>query len=694
MKILLQTEVAECGLACVGIVASHYGLVTDLANLRKRFNISSHGTNLKQVHSIAANLELSGRALQVDLSEIDQLQLPCILHWDLNHFVVLKSVSRSKVVIVDPAVGELTYTIQDFANHFTGIAMELTPTAKFEKKTEVQKLSLTHFWNRIFGLKRSLAIIIALSLVLQLFSIISPLYMQTVVDDVLMRSDNNLLLVLSLAFGLLMLISLGVDTLRDFVVLHLSTKMNYQMAVNLFRHLIRLPTDYFAKRHMGDIVSRFGSISNVKEMFTTGLVSTVLDGVMAIVTLVAMLIYSVKVTLVVCAVLVVYLLLRLALFRPFRRLNEESIVAHSKEDSNFMESIRAIQTIKLFQRENDRQNLWQNNLTDAINSDVKIARWSIGFGVINGLLFGIENIVVVYLLATEVMGNTMTLGMLYAFMSYKGQFVSRVSGLISMLIEYKMIGLHLDRLADIAFTEAEEVDRHTANLQQLPPIQGRMEVCNLSYRYSETDDYVLRNVSFSVEPGQSVAIVGPSGCGKTTLLKLMMGLVKPETGDILIDGMSIFKRDDYRSQIAAVMQDDQLLSGSVADNIACFDPKLDFERIEQSAQAAAVHEDIMKFGMQYNTLVGDMGTSLSGGQKQRVILARALYRKPKLLFLDEATSHLDVTNESIVNDNIKQLAVTRIIVAHRPETVNSADRVIDLAVLKARPGLSVPTPAL
>lgn len=682
MKPILQTEIAECGLACVGMVASHYGLVSDLASLRNQFRISSQGSNLKQLMDISAKLNMAGRALQLDMDELNQLQLPCILHWDMNHFVVLKAVGKKHITILDPAIGEVRFSFDEAAQHFTGIALELTPTAKFEKKTMVQRLRLSHFWQRIIGLKRSLVEIILLSLLLQVFAVVSPFYMQTVVDDVLLRYDTNLLLVLALGFGLLMLIRVGTEALRSLVILHLSTKLNYQMAANLFRHLIRLPTDYFSKRHIGDVVSRFGSLQQVKDLLTTGLVSSIVDGVMAIITLVAMFIYSAKVAVVVLGIVAVYTIVRLALYLPFRRLSEESIVAHAKESSNFMESVRAIQTVKLFQRENDRQNLWQNRYTEALNTDVKLAKWGIGYEVINGLLFGIENILVIYLLAQAVMGNVMSLGMLYAFMSYKTQFVDRMDGLISMLIEYKMIGLHLDRLADIAFTEAEDVDRHTANLQQLPPMQGRLQVNNLSYRYSETDDYVLRNISFTVEPGQSVAIVGPSGCGKTTLLKLMMGLVKPESGDILIDGVSIFKRDDYRTQIAAVMQDDQLLSGSVADNIACFDPKLDFERIAQSAQAAAVHDDILKFGMQYNTLVGDMGTSLSGGQKQRVILARALYRNPKLLFLDEATSHLDVTNESIVNDNIKQLAVTRIIVAHRPETVNSADRVIDLAALQ------------
>jgi ATP-binding cassette subfamily B protein RaxB len=617
--------------------------------------------------------------------DISILQLPCILHWDLNHFVVLKSVGKKSITVLDPAVGEVKYTRAEFSEHFTGIALELTPTEKFEEKKVTRALTLSHFWKRIFGLKRNLVTIIVLSFFLQIFAVVSPFYMQTVVDDVLLRNDKSLLLVLALGFGLLMLAQTGTSTLRSFVILHLSTKLSYQMAANLFRHLIRLPIDYFERRHIGDIVSRFGSVQVVKDILTTGLVSTIIDGVMAIVTLTAMLIYSVKITLVVLLVVVLYMLVRLAFYRPFRQLTEESIVANAKEDSNFMESIRAVQTIKLFQRENDRQNLWQNHYVKALNTEVKIAKWSISFDVISSVLFGVENIIIVYMLASAVMGNLMSLGMLYAFMSYKNQFVDRMDGLIDMLIEFKMIGLHLDRLADITFTDAEDVDRHTANLQHLPDMIGKLEVKNLTFRYSETDEPIFENISFSIAAGQSAAIVGPSGCGKTTLLKVIMGVLKADSGQVLIDGVYITKRDDYRAQIAAVMQDDQLLSGSVAENIACFDPKLDFERIGACALAAAVHQDILKFGMQYNTLVGDMGTSLSGGQKQRVILARALYRDPTLLFLDEATSHLDLGNESIVNANVKEMNITRVLVAHRTETVNSADIVIDLGKLNTAP---------
>lgn len=677
LPVVHQTEAAECGLACLAMIASFHGYETNLAHLRQRIQISSHGTNLKNLIDMAARLHLAGRALKLDSDSLGGLQLPCILHWDMNHFVVLKAVKNRKAIIHDPASGERVLTKEEFDKHFTGIALELTPTSKFEVADTRKHLRLQHFWSRINGLKRSLLQILVLSLLLQVFAIISPYYMQTVVDDVILRNDENLLVVLALGFGLLLLIETGTHVLRQWVMLYLSSRLNIQMAANLFRHLIRLPMNYFSTRHMGDVVSRFSSLQNVRELLTTSLVSAVVDGIMAVITLTVMFFYSVKLTFLVLIVVLLYAVLRFALYRPLRLLTEEQIIAQAKHDTHFMESVRAIQTIKLFQRENDRQSQWQNRLADTINQGIRITRWNIGYDTINRLLFGLENLLVIYFAATAVMGNIFSVGMLYAFLSYKNRFVGAMDALIATWIEMKMLGLHLDRLSDIVFTETEEQDEFLPGYSS-SQLVGKIEVRNLSFQYGETEGAVFKNLNFTIEPGETVAITGSSGCGKTTLLKCLMGLLQPMQGEILIDGHPLKQVLDYRRQIAGVMQDDQLLAGSVADNIACFESHIDFERIIQCAQMACIHDEIIKMPMQYYTLVGDMGNSLSGGQKQRIVLARALYRAPRILFMDEATSHLDVANESLVNDHIRQLAITRILVAHRPETVKSAGRQIEL----------------
>lgn len=686
LPVILQTEAAECGLACLAMIAGFYGYRTDMTAIRRRFSISSHGLTLKHLIDMAARLQLSSRPLRLEPDQLAQLQLPCVLHWEMNHFVVLKEVRRKAVVIHDPAIGERVLTKDAFAKGFTGVALELVPTEDFKPAEDKQPLRLSQFWSRIAGLKRSLLQVLALSLLLQLFAVVTPLYMQTVVDDVVLRKDTDLLLVLAIGFGLLLLVETGTRALREFVILHVSNRLNIQMAANLFRHLIRLPMDYFAKRHIGDIVSRFGSLDTVRQLLTTGLIAAVVDGIMAVITLVAMFIYDTRLTLIVLVSVTLYALLRLALYRPLRLLTEERIVASANTDTHFMESVRAIQTIKLFQKENERQGQWQNRLAESLNKNIGIARWGIGYQTLNQLLFGLENLVVIYFAATAVMGSVISLGMLYAFMSYKTRFVQSMDGLIGKWIELKMLGLHLDRLSDIAYTQAEAVDDQVAVSANnaLPnggyaPLKGRIEVRNLSFRYGETEPPVFQDLSFEIMPGETVAIVGPSGCGKTTLIKCLMGLLKPTTGEILIDGQPLRQLSHYRNQIAGVMQDDTLMSGAIADNIGCFESQLDMARVIQCAQLACVHDDIMHIPMQYNTLVGDLGASLSGGQKQRIVLARALYRAPHILFMDEATSHLDVMNEARVNAHIKGLNITRVLVAHRPETVDSAGRRIDLA---------------
>lgn len=691
LPVIVQTEVAECGLACLAMIAGFYGYTTDLASLRRKFSISSRGTNLKQLMDIAGDAHLSTRALRLECEDLVQLQLPCILHWDLNHFVVLKAVKRKKIVVHDPMIGERQLSLDEFSRHFTGVAVELMPTPEFEKGEDKQLLKISHFWSRVVGLKRSLILILILSMLLQVFGIVSPFYMQIIIDDVILRNDYNLMIVLAIGFGLLMLIQVATTALRQFVILYASNLLSMQMSANLFRHLIRLPMEYFSKRHMGDIVSRFGSLGNVRQLLTTGLITAIVDGLMGLATLIAMFFYSVSLTLVVISIVALYAVLRWAFFRPFRMLTEESIIAGASENSHFMESVRAMQTIKLFQRENDRQSQWQNRLAEVINKNIRLANWGVFYEILNGLLFGIENILIIYLAADAVMGNVMSIGMLYAFLSYKARFIGAMDGLISQFIELKMLDLHLGRLADIAYTKPESSfsfeggfslpASHRDTQDETPSsskLTGRIEVRNLSYSYSEVDPPVFEDLNFSIEPGETVAIIGPSGCGKTTLLKCLMGLIMPSGGDIVIDGTSLHRLPHYRQQIAGVMQDDALLSGSIADNIACFDHNLDLNRVNFCANLANVHQDVMRMPMQYHTLVGDMGTTLSGGQKQRIILARALYRAPRILFLDEATSHLDSVSESVVNRNIKSLPITRVVVAHRQETIASADRVISL----------------
>ncbi|KJY86001.1 peptidase domain-containing ABC transporter [Pseudoalteromonas piscicida] len=677
LPVIIQSEAAECGLASLAMVAGYHGYRTDLTRLRQRFSISIEGCTLLDIMHFAEKLHLTSRPLRIELEDLDALQTPAILHWDMNHFVVLKKANEKRIVIHDPAGGEKTFTMEEASKHFTGVALELTPTKDFEKKEQKASLRFSDFWSRITGLKRSLLLIFILSILLQVFTLAAPYYIQLVIDDVILTGDTSLLTVLAIGFFLVLLFEIATNALRGFTLLHFGNQMNIQLGANLFHHLVRLPIAYFEKRHMGDVVSRFGSLQQVKQLLTTGVIEAIIDGLMAIITLAMIFFYSPMLSAVVLVAVITYAIIRMVMYKPFRNISEQEIMARAEENSNFMETVRGIQTIKLFGSEVKREGQWQNRYASAINHNIRLGNFKIGYDAINRALFGIENIIVVYLAAHLVIAGGFSTGMLFAFMSYKRQFMDKTANLIEKLIEFKMLGLHFDRIADIALTDKEELQ---PDQYRKLNIEGKIEVKNLSFAYSDATPNVIDKLSLTINAGESVAITGPSGCGKSTLLKLMLGLNKPSSGEILVDGISLSQigARQYRQQIAAVMQDDELLSGTVADNIAFFDSPINMEKVVHCAQLAAIHDDISDMPMGYDSLIGDMGSSLSGGQKQRIILARALYKDPKILFMDEATSHLDTGLEEDINDAVSRLKITRIIIAHRKETIASADREIKL----------------
>lgn len=679
---LMQSEAAECGLACLAMVMGHHGYTVDLGTLRRRFPISLRGTTLDAVLSMAERVGLMGRGLQLNADELHELRLPAILHWDLNHFVVLVRVRGATLTIHDPAYGMRRYTLDEADKHFTGIALELSPTAAFERRTDRTSLPLATLVGPTPGLRSGLFKAFALSGLLQIAVLAGPLYMQLAVDEAVLTDDRGLLIALAAGFGLLTFIHIAADWLRAQVLLALGSLIGFQMVANLFHHMLRLPLDWFEKRHIGDLVTRFGSTRPIRDLIAEGLVAAVVDGLMAILTLVMIFIYSPLLAAIVLVSLVFYAMVRVAAYRVLRQRQEEQIVAMAKEQSSFIESARAIQTIKIFGRERDREELWQNRFAQFVNQTVRLKGLEINFKTVNDLLYGAENILVVYVGARLAMDGHMTIGMLFAFMSYKQQFLDKATRLLETAIEYRMLDLHLDRIADIALSDREKGLEVGFDTLPLVPhqLRGGIELRNVSYRYAETEPDVLSGIHLIVEPGEFVAITGPSGGGKTTLLKVMLGLFHPREGEVLVDGVPLdhVGPKAFRAQVGVVMQDDQLLSGSLAENIALFAATFDTEHIRQCAALAGIDHEIMAMPMNYNTLVGDMGTGLSGGQRQRVLLARALYRKPRILLMDEGTSHLDVSKEREVNRNIAALGMTRIVIAHRPETIAAADRWVEL----------------
>ncbi|WP_395345044.1 peptidase domain-containing ABC transporter [Ningiella sp. W23] len=700
VKLVMQNEANECGMACLTMIANYHGNGVNLSQLRLDLNNDGQGVNLKNIIDQAARIGLSSRALKVPLDELEKLQKPAILHWDFSHFVVLTKVTRKGIYIADPATGKRFVAMHEVNTSFTGVALELTPNQDFTRIKAETGLRIRDFAKNAVGIKRQLGLLLGLSLLLQLFAVLSPFYMQTVIDEVLIKADEALLTALAIGFALVLLIDTATGLLRERIMLTFSMRFSMFLSSSVFAHLLSLPVPYFIKRHMGDIVSRFDSVQHIRELISSGIVTAIIDGLMAIITLAVMLAYSPKLTLVVVIIVAIYAVIRWVLFYPIRRLNQEVLYADAEQQSYFMQSVRAIRTLKLGNTTASSHTKWLNKLSHAMNKRIALANWNIGFSTINKILFGIENLVVIYLAALLVMEQSLSVGMLFAFVSYKSRFVDAMASLIEKWIEFKMLSVHLQRVSDIVMTAPESTNQlaarqsiqvaQVASQKRLSTSQTssnsdiHLEVSKLAYRYGDDKAYVFENINFQLHAGQSLAITGQSGCGKSTLLNCLLGLLAPSQGKVLIRGQKITPDNRSAHGIAAVLQDDQLLSGSILENISQFDEQLDIERAVVCAQIACIHEDIMQMTMQYQSTIGDMGDALSGGQKQRLLIARALYLQPQILLLDEASSHLDIETERKLNQHLQQLNITKIMIAHRSETIASAQHIIELSPTGAR----------
>ena len=697
LPVIVQTEATECGLASIAMIAVYHGIDTDLPTLRLRFALSRKGTNFESMVRIAAALGLDNRPLKLEMEHLSQLALPCVLHWDMNHFVVLKSVSARRIVIHDPAIGVRSFTPEEFAQHFTGIAMELTPAAGFEPRREKLDFTLRGLMGRITGLGASLGQILALAVALEVVVIALPFYLQWVVDHGLLAADLDLLAILAIGFGLLVLLQTGLGAVRGWWVATLSARLNFQWLGNVFGHLVKLPLEFFEKRHVGHIISCFGSVTVIQKTLTTSVVTALVDALMVLGTAAMMAAYSLQLMAVSVAATALYAGLRWSVFRALRAASSEEIIHAARQQTHFLETASGIQSVRLFGRGNLRRAGWMNMLAHQFNAGLRVQRVHIGNETAQTLLFGLERVLVVWLAARSVLAGSFTVGMLFAYMAYKELFSTRVASMIDKLSELAMLRLHGERVADIVLAEAEAAEGLAgANAVEvdLSRRPARIELRGVSYRYASTEPWVLDNVNLTVEAGECLALTGASGCGKTTLVKVMLGLLPPTQGEVLFDGTPILHLGlaNYRALIGTVMQEDRLFSGSLADNICFFDAEPDMARIEACARLAAIDTEIEAMPMGYHTLVGDVGVGISGGQKQRVLLARALYRAPRILVLDEATSHLDLRNEQTVNDAVAAMQLTRVVVAHRPDTIAMADRVVVIEQGRVAGEASTPTP--
>ncbi|HAU8946360.1 TPA: peptidase domain-containing ABC transporter [Escherichia coli] len=678
VPVIHQTETAECGLACLAMICGHFGKNIDLIYLRRKFNLSARGATLAGINGIAEQLGMATRALSLELDELRVLKTPCILHWDFSHFVVLVSVKRNRYVLHDPARGIRYISREEMSRYFTGVALEVWPGSEFQSEPLQTRISLRSLINSIYGIKRTLAKIFCLSVVIEAINLLMPVGTQLVMDHAIPAGDRGLLTLISAALMFFILLKAATSTLRAWSSLVMSTLINVQWQSGLFDHLLRLPLAFFERRKLGDIQSRFDSLDTLRTTFTTSVIGFIMDSIMVVGVFVMMLLYGGYLTWIVLCFTTIYIFIRLVTYGNYRQISEECLVREARAASYFMETLYGIATVKIQGMVGIRGAHWLNMKIDAINSGIKLTRMDLLFGGINTFVTACDQIVILWLGAGLVIDNQMTIGMFVAFSSFRGQFSERVASLTSFLLQLRIMSLHNERIADIALHEKEEKKPEIEIVAHMGPIS--LETNGLSYRYDSQSAPIFSALSLSVAPGESVAITGASGAGKTTLMKVLCGLFEPDSGRVLINGIDIRQIgiNNYHRMIACVMQDDRLFSGSIRENICGFAEEMDEEWMVECARASHIHDVIMNMPMGYETLIGELGEGLSGGQKQRIFIARALYRKPGILFMDEATSALDSESEHFVNVAIKNMNITRVIIAHRETTLRTVDRVISI----------------
>ncbi|HCI4599601.1 TPA: peptidase domain-containing ABC transporter [Klebsiella quasipneumoniae subsp. quasipneumoniae] len=694
LPLIRQTESAECGLACLVMVASWHGLQTDLPTLRERFSISSQGMTLQRLIECAAGIRLSSRAVRLELEDLKSLSLPCILHWNMNHFVVLHKVRGNRLVVHDPDKGKVKISLRDAGKHFTGVALEVMPASDFAVRDERKKIHLRQLTGKTPGLLAAMFRIIVFALGLEILTLGSPLLNQLVIDEVLVAADRSLLSIIIIALLLLSLTQMLLSLAHQWASISLSVNFNMQWTARVFHHLLRLPLAWFDTRSKGSINARFEAVDTIQQGLTTQVLEGVLDVMISVTSLCMMLLYSSEMTLIAVTVAIIYGVLRTLWYPSLRQSAEDVWDAGARESGYFLETLNGILSLRINGVTAYREAAWLNLNVTRRNTQLRQSRLLMCYDIMHTLTGSVVAAVILWKGAGEVLNGTFTVGMLVAYLSYQMRFSSSISSLTDKFFTWRMLDIYNERLADIVLTPTENHRQYPVQddnnpLVIRPAFRGAVteDICSplclehIIFSHKGGNKPILRGVSMTLHPGEVVAITGKSGSGKSTLVKLILGIHIPDEGTIRTFGIPQTHPDYFqvRRKIGTVLQDDHLFRGSIADNIIFFSEDRNQERMIQCAQLALIDTDIMAMPMGYQTLIGETGGGLSGGQKQRILLARALYKKPGFLLLDEATSHLDVECEIKISQTLRQLGLPVLLIAHRPETIASADRVLYLA---------------
>jgi len=677
VPVVLQHERTECGLACLAMVAAHFGKSISLERLRQGAQLSGHGATFQELVKIADSLQLISRPVRLSLRETPNLKLPAVLHWRMNHFVLLTAVGRSDWTIHDPAIGKRTIQFAEMDESFTGVALEFTKTNDFSPGAYSSDFGILRIAGSFQNLFRFLGLMLCLLFVSQLLALVPAIATQILIDEVVMGQDRMWLFRGLAGLALIMTATLLLDALRGWISLYVGTRLTTDSTISILNHLLRLPVEFVKRRHLGDLMSKLDSLTPIREAIATHSVNAFVQFVVLVTTLVIMTLYSPWLTLVSALGLALTLGVTVALLPVSRRLGRQLFIHHrALQSSSLVETLRGYETVRSLGLSAIRRQHWQSHFLSATQVNIKQGKIAIGRGTGLGAISMGEQLMFLAVAISGILDKEITLGVVFAFMGLRSRLAGAAIALADLIQTFSLLRVHTDRLFDIV--QAAPVPESLSGAIR-SNVEGDFRANGLSFSYGD-NQVVIRDFSCSIKAGANAVIVGPSGCGKTTLLRILAGHLEPNDGCVAIDGFerSLWDRHSMTAQSAFVLQNDQMFQGTITENISAFSMAPDMARVRTAAIQAECWLDIQNLPLRTETLIGDSGAGLSDGQVQRLTLARALYRRPRILFLDEATSHLDVTTERKVLGNIAALNITIISVAHRPDAIALADQVIDL----------------
>ncbi len=679
MDIVLQDEFDDCGACCLSMIASHYNKKVDIDHIATLIVKEVQGVNLSELKKVSEKLGFEAKAFKIESSfeSIKTVKLPCVIHWNCNHFVVLKEIKDNGFVIVDPSVGEMSINKKVFEDKFMNICLELFPNDNFSSDKLMREFRLPDLLGSESRIKSRIAILLLITLFTQLLLLIAPVFSQKIIDEVLIKNDLSNLNYFILILGAILITGTIFEVVRTLYSIRLSVFLGKKLGFNTLSQLLELKASYFNSRHMGDLIQRFSSIQYIRSIVTDSVVRLIIEILSIIICLLIMAYYDPVLTIIVTFFLSVFIAIRFLTYKKLEQITNIGIKAQGTFDTDLIETIKSIAAIKTFNAETKRFNILKSGFYKTIVNDVSHSKLQLKLQTLSTIIIGSENLVVLYYGAYSLQSGAITIGAFFAFMMYKSKLTDTSNNFVVSIVSYKTMYIHLERIKGFYFSEKHSKSSTSVSAIDPETLLNPIVVDGIAYSHSKSRMIVFENVSFVIVPKVVTVITGSSGCGKSTLLNCIAGLEVPSKGKIIINGEDISKLPSSQRGIALVSQNDNLLSGTIIENISFFETQIDMERAEQCARMACIHSSIMNLPLRYNTSVSNMGANFSGGQVQRILIARALYTDPKILLLDEATSQLDLATEKKIYESLMRLGITMVIVSHRPETMNMAKYRID-----------------